>query len=32
MAMDVIEIEKQTEYFRKMQKIEKSRKDAQLAR
>jgi CRP-like cAMP-binding protein len=31
-AMDVIEIEKQTEYFRKMQKIEKSRKDAQLAR
>jgi CRP-like cAMP-binding protein len=32
MAMDVTEIEKQTEYYRKMQKIEKSRKDAQLAR
>jgi CRP-like cAMP-binding protein len=31
-AMDVTEIEKQTEYYRKMQKIEKSRKDAQLAR
>jgi CRP-like cAMP-binding protein len=32
MIMDVTEIEKQTEYYRKMQKIEKSRKDAQLAR
>jgi CRP-like cAMP-binding protein len=32
LVMDVTEIEKQTEYYRKMQKIEKSRKDAQLAR
>jgi CRP-like cAMP-binding protein len=31
-AQDVTEIEKQTEYYRKMQKIEKARKDAQLAR
>jgi CRP-like cAMP-binding protein len=32
MLMDVSEVEKQTEYYRKMQKIEKSRKDAQIAR
>ena len=32
MAMDVAEIEKQTNYYRHMQKIEKARKDAQLAR
>jgi hypothetical protein len=32
MVMDVTEIEKQTEYYRKMQKIEKARKDAQIAR
>jgi hypothetical protein len=31
MVMDVTEIEKQTEYYRKMQKIEKARKDAQTA-
>ncbi|HRY55383.1 MAG TPA: Crp/Fnr family transcriptional regulator, partial [Spirochaetia bacterium] len=32
LVLDVTEIEKQTEYYRKMQKIEKARKDAQLAR
>jgi CRP-like cAMP-binding protein len=32
LVMDVTEIEKQTEYYRKMQKIERARKEAQLAR
>ncbi len=32
LVMDVVEVEKQAEYYRKMQKIEKSRKDAQTAR
>ncbi len=32
MLLDVSEVEKQTEYYRKMQKIEKARKDAQTTR
>ncbi|MDP3179355.1 MAG: cAMP-binding protein, partial [Spirochaetaceae bacterium] len=31
-ALDLLEIEKQTEYYRKMQKIERARKEAQAAR